>query len=203
MLDYSGFPSNKKAEMVVDMTYDAPAAKQFRVVHETGARLLLNKVLKELLVNEREAADEQHRSSTALTPENYEFRLLGTDSIAGRQQFLLEVIPRVRSKFLYQGKIWVDATDYAVTRVVAEPAKNPSVWISHTEIQHDYKKIGEFWLPDRSVSVTKVRLGGTAKLSIQYTNYVLGPANQSSRDFCSDVPRQVQLSEKQTNSGSR
>ncbi|HYV73109.1 MAG TPA: hypothetical protein VFB24_02525 [Candidatus Binatia bacterium] len=197
LLDYTGFPSSKTAEMVVDMKYDAPD-KQFRVVRETGARVLLNRVLKELLVSEKEASDDQHRSSSALTPENYEFKLLGTDTISGRPQFTLEVTPRSRDKFLYKGKIWVDATDYAISRIVAEPAKNPSFWISHTEIEHDYKKVGEFWLPERNVSVTKVRLGGTAKLSIQYLNYVVGTSeNTTNVDVCSNLPRRVQVSERQ------
>jgi hypothetical protein len=197
MLDYVGFPSSKTAEMVVDMKFDAPAEKQFRVVREDGARLLLNRVLKELLVTEKEAADEQHRSSSALTPENYEFRLAGSDLISGRPQFILDVIPRSRNKFLYQGKIWVDASDFAVSRIVAEPAKNPSIWISHTEIEHDYKKIGEFWLPERNLSITKVRLGGTAKLRIHYVNYVLGGAQKADPDACAHLPSEVQVSKNQ------
>jgi hypothetical protein len=198
LLDYNGFPSNKTAEMVVDMTYDAPADKQFRVVRETGARLLIKKVLKELLASEEEASDEQHRSRSALTPENYDFMLLGNDVISGRPQFTLEVTPRSRSKFLYKGKIWVDATDYAVSRVVAEPAKNPSFWISHTEIEQDYKKVGEFWLPERNVSVTKVWLGGTAKLTIHYLNYAMGPGeNKTDLSVCSNLPQEVSVSAKQ------
>jgi len=45
---------------------------------------------------------------------------------------------------LYKGKVWVDTTDHAVSQMVAKPAKNPSFWISLTEIEQEYKKIGEF-----------------------------------------------------------
>jgi hypothetical protein len=180
------------------MQYTAPADKQFRVVREEGARLLLNKVLKELLVNEKEAMEAQHRSATAVTPDNYEFRMAGTDSLNGRPQYVLEVTPRIRSKFLYQGKIWVDAADYAVTRISAEPAKNPSIWISHTQIEHEYTKIGEFWLPARNVSITKVRFGGTATLNIRYVNYVLGNSKPTpAADVCGNIAREVRVSEKQ------
>jgi hypothetical protein len=197
-LDYAGFPANKTAEMVVDMQYTAPADKQFRVVREEGARLLLNKVLKELLVTEKESMEAQHRSATALTPENYQFRLAGTDTFNGRPQYVLEVTPRVRTKFLYEGRVWIDAADYAVTRISAEPAKNPSIWISHTEIEHEYTKIGEFWLPARNVSITKVRLGGTATLNIRYLNYVLGDQKAApAADVCSNLPHEVRVSEKQ------
>lgn len=195
-LDYTGFPSDKKAEMVVDMKYDAPAKKEFRVVREEGARLLLSKVLKELLENEKEALGEQNQSRTALTPDNYEFRLVGNDTLNGRPQYVLDVLPRVKNKYLYRGKIWIDASDFAVSRISAEPAKNPSIWISHTQIEHEYMKIGEFWFPAHNVSVTKVRFGGTAKLNISYLNYVVGyPQKASTADVCSNVPHEIQVSE--------
>jgi outer membrane lipoprotein-sorting protein len=195
-LDYSGLPSDKTAELVVDMQYTAPAEKKFRIVSENGAHFLVNRVLKELLENEREALDEQNQNRTALTPENYEFRLLGTDSLQGRPQYILEVTPRSKNKYLYRGRIWVDAADYAVARISAEPAKNPSFWISRTEIEHEYAKIGDFWLPAHNVSISKVRFGGTAKLKIDYLNYRIGVPKQSpSPDVCRGLSHQMQLSE--------
>ena len=56
----------KVAEMVVDMQYTAPAEKQFRIVSQNGMRLLVNRVLKELLENEKEALDEQNQSRTRI-----------------------------------------------------------------------------------------------------------------------------------------
>jgi hypothetical protein len=198
LLDYSGFPSDKAAELIVDMQYTAPATKQFRIVSENGARLLVNRVLKELLENEKEALDEQNQSRTALTPDNYEFHLAGTDSIHGRPQYMLDVTPRSKNKFLYRGRIWVDAADFAVSRISAEPAKNPSLWISHTQIEHEYAKIGDFWLPAHNLSISKVRFGGTARLKIDYLNYRIGAAKQPSNpEVCSGLPHEMQLTEKQ------
>ncbi len=198
LLDYSGLPSDKSAELVVDMQYTAPSEKQFRIVSENGTRLLVNRVLKELLENEKEALGEQNQGRTSLTPDNYEFRLAGTDSIHGRPQYVMEVIPRSKNKYLYRGRIWIDAADFAVSRISAEPAKNPSFWISHTEIEHEYTKIGDFWLPAHNVSVSKIRFGGTAKLKIDYLNYRIGAQKQTpSPDVCSGLEHQMQLSEKQ------
>jgi len=194
-LDYAGFPFGKSAEMVVEVKFDAPSKKQFRIVSEGGSHLLINRVLKELLASEREALGEENRIKTALTPDNYEFRLAGSDDSSGRLQYVLEVTPLSTNKYLYQGKIWVDATDFAVTRISAEPAKNPSVWISHTTIEHRYSKIGNFWLPASNTSVTKVRLGGTAKLRIDYLNYVIGAStNGPATDVCRSAPRELQMS---------
>jgi len=196
-LDYTGFPSSKSAEMVVSVRFDAPAQKQFQVVREHGSQVLINRVLKELLENEKQAVDEQNRKKTALTPENYEFRFVGAEVINGRPQYVLEVAPRTKNKFLYRGKIWVDATDFAVSRISAEPAKNPSFWISHTSIEHEYSKFGDFWLPVRNTSVTKVRLGGTAKLRIDYSNYLFGiPTKTADADVCDNTSSDLRLSER-------
>ena len=194
-VDYVGFPSAKSAQMVVEMAYDAPAHKQFKVVKEQGSKLLLDHVLRELIQNEKEALDKQNFGRSDLTPSNYDFQLVGTDSIGGKAQYILEVRPRFKSKFLYTGKIWVDASDFAVSRVSAQPAKNISFWISHTEIDHEYKKVGEFWLPAKNTSTTHVRFGGTAKLKIDYRDYRIGESQAgASPDVCSQSAAQEQLS---------
>ena len=56
-------------------------------------------------------------------------------------------------------------------RIEAEPAKNPSFWIKKTEIHHAYLKVGEFWLPAENKTVSTLRLGGRATLTIKYQNY--------------------------------
>jgi hypothetical protein len=53
----------------------------------------------------------------------------------------------------------------------AEPAKNPSFWTKNSEIEQVYMKVSGFWLPVRNHSITEIRLGGTAELTIHYSNY--------------------------------
>jgi len=67
--------------------------------------------------------------------------------------------------------VWVDGTDFAVTRIDAEPAQNPSFWTKKNEIHHEYMKVQGFWLPRRNQSVSYIRLGGRATLTIEYNNY--------------------------------
>jgi outer membrane lipoprotein-sorting protein len=182
-LDYRGFPSQRSAELNVEMFYRAPGEKQFRTISESGSKLIIDRVFKKLLESERDAGDRVNQQRTALTPENYEFLLIGRGVIAGRNQYILSVTPRSENKYLYRGKIWVDADDFAVTQITAQPGRNPSFWTVHTEIQHVYVKIGEFWLPSRNTTVTKVRLGGTATLTIDYFNYKIGADSMTSRRY--------------------
>ena len=163
---YHGFPMNMTASLVVEATYDAPETKHFQVLSETGSKLLADKVLRRLLSTEEEAARDPEK--TALTPENYTFALVDQETLNGRRCYVLQVEPRVDSKLLYRGKVWVDAEDYAVVKIDAQPAQNPSFWIRKTTIHHQYAKTGPFWLPERNRSETEVRMGGSAVLSIDY-----------------------------------
>ena len=63
-----------------------------------------------------------------------------------------------------------------MTRIEGEPARNPSFWTKRSVIRHQYQKIGEFYLPALNETVTDVRLGGKAVLTIRYQDYKL---NQS------------------------
>jgi len=85
----------------------------------------------------------------------------------------MRVEPLRKAKFLYRGTIWIDSQDFAVTRIEAEPAKNPSFWTIRSQIHHQYQKIGEFYLPALNQTVTDVRLGGKAILTIRYLDYKL------------------------------
>jgi hypothetical protein len=172
-VEYRGFPAAMAASMDVEATYDAPSSRSFRVVSQSGSGLLIDYVLKRLLKSEREAALDQ--SQTALTNANYNFALVGSEVDGGRQLYVLQVTPRVDRKLLYRGKIWVDANDYAVSKIEAEPAQNPSFWIKRTEIHHVYSKTGDFWLSEQNRSETKVRTGGTAILTIDYGAYRIEP----------------------------
>lgn len=168
-VSYRGFPAPLSASMVVEVTFAAPSTKSFRVVSHTGTKLLFDEVLSKLLKSEEEAA--RNPSETALTPDNYQFTLVGEETIANRQFYVLRAEPKSESRFLYRGKVWVDAKDYAVTQIEAEPAKNPSFWIKDTKVHHVYAKTAQFWLPANNRSETVMRFGGTAVLTIDYGTY--------------------------------
>lgn len=174
-LVYTGFPGHREADMVVNMKYEPPAHKEFEVVSHSGSGFIVNRVFRHLIEGEKEAADESNQKKTALAPENYEFRLLGEETVNGRSSYVLQVRPKVDNKFLYRGIVWVDALDFAVAKIEAQPAKNPSFWINKTQIHHTYQKVGDFWLPAENRSTTDVKLGGHATLVIRYSDYRVVP----------------------------
>ena len=175
-VDYHGFPSGRHAEMIVEAVYTSPAQKDFRIVSESGSKVLLQHVLYRLLDSEKEALQNANRKQTAMSTENYTFRYVATEQGAEGKFYVLHVEPKIKNKFLYRGTIWVDAEDFAVARIEGKPAKNPSWWISSTEVHHRYSKVDRFWLPVHNESVTHVRVGGEAVLTIEYTDYKIKTA---------------------------
>jgi len=181
-LDYNGFPA-LSAHMQVKASYNAPGIKEFSVISESGSVLLRKHVLHRLLESEQEAtADNANREAAALSTANYRFSLLGCESGGGRPLYVMRVEPLRDNKFLYRGTIWIDSQDFAVSRIEAEPARNPSYWTLRSQIRHQYQKIGEFYLPALNQTTTDMRLGGKAVLTIQYLDYKLSQELASSHE---------------------
>ena len=167
-VDFHGLGRSMSADMHAQVTYNAASGKTFQVIDESGSHILLNHVLMKLLETER---DDSRQHEAGLIPLNYIFKFEGSTTENGRQLYAFTVEPKTKHKLLYSGRIWVDAEDYAVVKVEAEPAASPSFWIKSTHIHHVYGKNGEFWLPKENRSESKIRMGGTALLTIDYGSY--------------------------------
>src|SRR5215469_2384695 len=146
-MEYRGFPSDREAEMTVKMSYSSPDKKEFTVLSQRGSKFIISHVFAKLLEGKQEAANDDNQRRTALSEENYDFHLENYESTPSGGQYILQVTPKAKSKFLYRGRIWVDGSDFAVSQIEGEPAKNPSFWIKKTKIAHKYTKVDGFWLP--------------------------------------------------------
>ena len=175
--------SHKKADMVVRVDYQAPNQKVFTILSESGSGTVRSRVFKKLLKAEQESMSQENQQRSAITPENYTFQLTDFQSIDGNQFYVLEAKPLTKNKFLFRGRIWVDAKDFAITRVQGEPAVNPSWWTVKTDFKRNYQKIGSFWLPEANESVTKVRIFGSAVLTIKYGEYQITQARKLNPAF--------------------
>jgi outer membrane lipoprotein-sorting protein len=183
-LEYRGFPGSRSAEIVVDVEYRSPGTKEFRIRSEKGSKLVIDRVFKRVMQTEKEALSEENQRRVALNQDNYRFTLAGSETTPTGTSYILSVEPRTDNKLLYRGRIWVDAEDFAVVRIEATPAKNPSFWTKDTKIEQVYSKVGNFWLPASNRSSSDVRLGGHANFVIEYKDYqisgqsVVGVSNE-------------------------
>lgn len=168
--------SHNTADMVVRADYQAPNQKVFTIISESGSGTVRNRAFKKLLEAEQESMQEGNQQRSAITPENYTFRLSEYQKTDTDEFYVLEAQPRTKNRFLFRGRIRVDAKDFAITRVEGEPAANPSWWTVKTDFRRRYQKIGDFWLPESNESETKVRVFGTAFLTIEYRDYQITTA---------------------------
>jgi hypothetical protein len=175
-LTYQGFWGARRAEMVVRLRYRAPGTKEFTIVSQDGSRWIIDKIFKGLLQSEREGAMPDNASRMALDPANYEFTLVGQDSRPSGQVYVFSIKPRSPYRYLSRGQIWVDASEFAVVEMRGQPARTPSFWMKNTAMEIIYSKVGDFWLPSRNHSVSQVRLGGDADLTIEYSDYKITEA---------------------------
>jgi len=163
---------HKRAEMLVRMKCLKDGSKEFEIVSSAGWGVARSHVFPGLLSAETDASQPGSRERSRITPENYTFEMVGTETVNQRPAHVIAVTPKTSNKYLMKGKIWVDAEEYAIVRIEGQPAKNPSFWIKSVHFVHTYAKQGPVWLPLSDKSVTDVRILGTTDLKIEYFGYL-------------------------------
>jgi MucB/RseB N-terminal domain len=163
--------THKRAEMLVRVSGDSDGTNHFEIVSEQGWKAAKKHVLHKMLESESETSRPEARAKTRLCPDNYEFQMAGTETVDGRLAYAIDVTPRRHDKYLFTGRIWVDAKDYALVRADGNPAKNPSFWTKRVHFVHSYQKSGPFWFPLSTESITDARIFGRTDLTIAYFDY--------------------------------
>ena len=167
------------AEEVVRVEYQAPDQKKFSIDSEKGSRMVRDMVFKRLLESESEASSGRAHHDSAIRPANYEFKLIGEDDVGSYHCFVVEALPRRIDKYLFDGFIWIDTSDYAIVRIAGQPAKPLSFWITRADFVREYQKIGEFWLPAKDETLVHVRFYGKKIFTIDHRDYAIGPAAEA------------------------
>ena len=176
---YVAVNKKRRAEMLVRVSCDSNGAKQFSVVSEQGSGAIRKHLFQKLLSEETEASRRGTRNSTRLTPANYDFQIVGQETLETGPAYVLEVSPRTPNKYLINGKIWVDANDYSIVRIEGQPARNPSFWVHNVHFVHTYQKVGEFWFASSTDTTSQIRIFGDSELTIRNADYKLNSADKS------------------------
>lgn len=166
----------RHAEMMVHWTREHDGTKHYSILYEHGDGAVRSHVFHKLLASEVEASQPEVQSHNRLNNQNYDFQLTGTEQINGRWAYVLEIEPKTDSKYLFSGRIWVDASDYAVVQVEGRPAKRPSFWTKSVSFVQTFEKIGDYWMAAANRSVTDAKLFGEANLVIIHSSYSFKPA---------------------------
>lgn len=145
-----------KAQLIASITYLPPDQKQYNIESSSGG--IGGKVLRDIVQKETETSKEaQHKE---LSPQNYEFQLLGQEMLDGHNCYVLSLNPKRDEKDLIRGKLWVDASDYRIHQLEGKPAKNPSWWIRDLQILMVFGAVDGMWLHTFTHAVADVRFKG-------------------------------------------
>lgn len=180
---YTGTGGDHGGELHVHAEYLGGERKRLTVISQTGSPFLCNRILKKLVEEESQESGEANRKMM-LTSDNYDVSMAGEETLQGVdlsrgtltgggavKTWVLRVKPKQDNKYGYTGTVWISQDDFAIVRIVGEPAKPPSFLMVSAHFDTRYARHGEMWLPAHNSSATHLRFGGDANLTIDYGSY--------------------------------
>jgi hypothetical protein len=164
---------DKSAAMTIKTLYRQGEGKSYEVIVRTGSSILQTRVFDKLLQEEAEMSRGEARRRAMVNSENYVMRLAGEETRAGRECYVLELMPRAKSPHLLKGHAWIDKEDGSLIRIEGRPMASPSFLTGRPAVVRDYEKISDFWLAKSSRAVSDSLFLGKTELSIDYLDYHL------------------------------
>ncbi len=150
--------SSPTSKVLAEIDYIPPGSKQFTIRNTEGnerGETIVRRVL------EHEVTMAKDSSNSDFSTANYDFALLGQESLDGRTCYVLQLSPKRDTTELLRGKAWVDASTFLVLRIKGQPAKNPSWWIKDLTVAVDYGRADGIWLPLATRAKAELHLFGT------------------------------------------
>lgn len=150
--------SNKaNSSVVAQVNFVPPAQKDYTIVKAEGSDRGTGIVRKVL---DHETSMATHSDGHELTPANYDFSLLGRETIDGHDCYVLALSPKREAVDLVRGKAWIDAKSFDIRRIAGETSKNPSFWIKNLNITLNYGEVNGVWVQTSTQAVADVRIAG-------------------------------------------
>src|SRR5215475_1259948 len=96
---------HKHAEMLVRVSGDTDGTKHFEVLSEQGWKAAQKHVLRKMLDSESQTSSPEARVKTRLSPDNYEFKLVGQENVGDRPAYAIEVTPKRLDHYLFVARL--------------------------------------------------------------------------------------------------
>jgi hypothetical protein len=166
------FRFDKEATVSVQTTYLPDVGTKYTVLERRGSAKLVE-IVEKLLASEADASKPAKLTEYEFSPAHYEACLRGTETIAGRTCYVIDLVPKHRSKYLIKGTAWVDRSSYALVRLDGVTAASVSMWVGAPHIQLEFSEIDGIWLLTHTGAVSSGLFLGTSELEIRYTDYLV------------------------------
>jgi len=155
-------PNVTTSEVLAQVDYVPPSRKEFSIRKAEGNERG-EKIVRSVL--EHEASMAKGKVNADFCTDNYDFTLLGQETLNGRSVYVLQLKPKHETVELLRGKAWVDAESFLVVKAEGRPAKNPSWWIKDLKVVIDYGRADGVWLALATSATANLRLVGTHTLT--------------------------------------
>jgi hypothetical protein len=156
--------SSNQGWLEVSTEYSAAQGFRFTVAREGGSEYVRNKVLRKLLLNEKDLLARGQPLRAALAPRNYQFQDGGlTDN--GLRRLMLT--PIRKGEGIVTGEALVDAND-AIVRMEGRLVKSPSFWVRDVDVTWQFARAGEHIVPVQMDTSGRVRFYGKSYFRMYY-----------------------------------
>jgi hypothetical protein len=163
---------DKEATVSVQVTYRPGKGMEYTILERSGSPKL-TEVVEKVLASEADATSPAKLARHLISPANYDGYVRGTETMAGRTCYVVDLAPKHKSKYLMKGTAWVDRSSYDVVRLEGAPSASVSMWIGTPHIEMEFSPIDGLWLPVHTGAVSSSLLLGTSELEIRYWDYVI------------------------------
>jgi hypothetical protein len=163
------------AEMLVKTTYRRQAGKSYEIVSQSGSSFWRNEVLATLLDNEKHMSMPGNVETALINSANYEMTLDADprEQLNGRDCLVLDINPKRASQFLFKGKVWVDARNFAIVQLKGKASKSAFFLASAAEVTRQYDQVSGLPMATHARAASASSLLGQTVVKIDYTNYQL------------------------------
>ena len=177
---YRNGEAKPSAEETIQTVYLRATGKEYTLISQSGSALWRAEVIDKILTGEKDLNLANHREGAWITSKNYEFRPEpGRVQLNGAQCIVVDLKPLRKSPHLFNGKIWIDASDYTVVRLQGIPSQSPSVLAGQAIVSREYIKIDGFSMATHAEAHSHTFLFGDTLLKIDYSNYKIETAPPS------------------------
>ncbi len=179
----------KEATVSVQVTYHPGKGMAYTILESSGSPKLAE-IVERVLASEADLSRPAKLARHLISPVNYEMGLRGTETMAGRSCYVIDLVPKHKSKYLMKGTAWVDRSSYDVVRLEGATSASVSMWIGTPHIEIEFSQIDGLWLPVHTGAVSSGLLLGTSELEIRYWDYFITSPDRSAPSRAADSIQQ-------------
>lgn len=169
---YTGGDSNPSAVKAVTVVYTRGSGETITPTGEDGNAFLNSMIVDQVLNGEASLATPQARKGVLINSSNYEMTPeAGRVQVSGHECIVVDLQSRQTGTGLFNGKVWVDDTNFSFVHLEGAPSEAPNVLVGNITFAWDYATVDGLNMQVHAESHATSPLLGNVTLIEDSTNY--------------------------------